>query len=359
MNRDDWPAARLAGQRIMAGFEGTVFDEDLRARIAGLNVGGLILFARNIRSPGQVAELCRAAQACARENRLPPLLIAIDQEGGRVSRLPPPFTQFPAGAPGIRSLAAAERFAAVTAAELAAAGITTDLAPVMDVAAADGNGVMDGRAFAADPERVAAMGVAVIAGLQSRGVMAVAKHFPGLGRTRLDSHVDLPELAIDTAGLESRELLPFRAAAAAGVSGIMLAHLRCPAIDPEWPASLSPAASDWLRRRWNYRGLILTDDLEMGAITRHYPIGDAARQAAFAGADILLVCRRLEEQSRAAAAVGELIASSRGERRRAELAVDRILAAKAVYLKTGPQAGGAGPEPGRGPSAGAREDVVG
>lgn len=332
MNLATWSPAQLAGQRLLVGFDGTRFDDALRTRIVDLKVGGLILFARNIVSPEQLAALCRAAQRCAADCGQPPLMIAIDQEGGRVARLPPPFTQFPEGAPGIATLAAAERFAAVTAAELAEAGVTVDLAPVMDVATPEGGGVMDRRALGSTPLAVAARGVAVISGLQSRGVMAVAKHFPGLGRTRLDSHLDLPALALEESELESHELIPFRAAAAAGVGGIMLAHLRCAAIDPDWPASLSAAAVEgWLRRRWGYRGLVLTDDLEMGAITRHFPLETAVRRAVAAGVDLLLVCHSLEKQRDAVGVIGEAIASEVRARRQAEIAVARILAAKAAF----------------------------
>ena len=222
MEFSTWTDAQLAGQRLMAGFDGTHMDAALEHLITGLRVGGLILFRRNIASPEQVAGLCRAAQACARGSGLPPLFIAIDQEGGQVARLGPPFTQF-AGNPAMRDEADAARFAEITATELTAVGINMNLAPVVDVAPEGMDSIMAGRAFGSDPHAVARLGGTVIDGLQSRRIMAVAKHFPGIGRTTLDSHRDRPVLDADLAALEAFDLVPFRAAVDRAVAGIMLA----------------------------------------------------------------------------------------------------------------------------------------
>ena len=220
----EWSEERSAGQRLMAGFHGTRFSGELERLVAGLKVGGLILFKRNVESPAQLTALCRAAQDCARDCGQPPLIISIDQEGGPVARLGPPFTRFP-GNPSIADERQADDFAEVCARELAGVGVNMNLAPVVDVAPAGFDSVMRGRMFGADPERAGALGAAVIGGLQSRGVMAVAKHFPGIGRTTLDSHQELPVFDQDSESLETFDLIPFRRAIEAGVAAVMLSHI--------------------------------------------------------------------------------------------------------------------------------------
>jgi beta-N-acetylhexosaminidase len=332
MDVTSWSGEQLAGQRLMAGFEGGRLDAELRALIAGLRLGGLILFKRNVESPRQLADLCRSAQHYARDWGLPPLFIAIDQEGGQVARLDPPFTRFP-GNPSMREESDAARFAQITAIELAWIGINMNLAPVLDAAPEGFDSVMAGRAFGSDPRWVARLGGAVIAGLQSGGIMAVAKHFPGIGRTRLDSHLDLPHLDEDLSSLEAYDLIPFQAAIQRQVAGVMLSHILYRRLDPEWPASLSTAiARDLLRRRMGFKGVVLTDDLEMGAVTRHYGFDAAVRQVLRAEIDVALICRSAEKLRRAHAVILRNIERSEKRRAGAEASADRILALKSQYL---------------------------
>ncbi len=282
-----------AGQRLMVGFDGFRLDDDLKYLIDTLNVGGLILFTRNVACPPMLADLCQDVQAYARSRGLPPLLIAIDQEGGQVARLKPPFfTAFP-GNPEIRTPDVATRFAGMVASELLRMGINMNLAPVVDVSPEGFSGIMASRAFPGGPEGVSELGAAMIREFQKRGIAATAKHFPGIGRTTLDSHLDLPALDGDRSQLETFDLPPFRAAMAAGVSAVMLSHVRYEALDPQWPASLSPAvARTLLREEMGYDGLVLTDDLDMGAIRRHYDMPTAVRQALAADVDMILICHR-------------------------------------------------------------------
>jgi beta-N-acetylhexosaminidase len=316
----------------MAGFEGKHLDRRLQGLIADLQLGGLILFKRNVESPRQLAGLCGAVQRYARDCGLPPLFIAIDQEGGQVARLGPPFTQFP-GNPAIRNTADAERFARITAIELAWVGINMNLAPVLDAAPEGIDSIMARRAFGSNPRQVARLGQAVIAGMQAGGIMAVAKHFPGIGRTRLDSHLDLPRLDADLRSLEAYDLIPFQAAIGETVAGIMLSHILYPRLDSQWPASLSPAiAHDLLRQRMGFAGLVLTDDLEMGAIARHFGFGAAIRQVIRARVDVALICRSAEKLRRAHAIMARKIGESEKRRAAAEAAAARILAMKAQYL---------------------------
>lgn len=279
-----------AGQRLMIGFDGTDLNDTLRYAIDTLKVGGLILFSRNINSPSQIEELCGRTQDYARRCGQPPLFISIDQEGGTVARLKPPFTQF-AGNPAMKRVEDAVAFARITARELAGIGVNMNMAPVLDVAPDHGSSVMRKRVFGSDPQWVAAMGTAVITHLQASRIMAVGKHFPGIGRTVLDSHADLPDLDIDAQTLTDSDLIPFQAAVQAGVCGIMLSHIRYMAIDPGRPASLSETVTEgWLRRRLGFEGLVLTDDLDMGAIVKHFHMAEIVPHCLQAGVDILLIC---------------------------------------------------------------------
>jgi beta-N-acetylhexosaminidase len=332
MDFQSWSGDLLAGQRLMAGFDGQHLDRPLRRLIADLRLGGLILFKRNVKSASQLAEFCRSAQHHARDCGLPPLFIAIDQEGGQVARLGPPFTQFP-GNPAIRDVAAAARFARITAIELAWVGINMNLAPVLDVAPEGFESIMARRVFGSGPRRVARLGAAVIAGMQAAGIMAVAKHFPGIGRTRLDSHLDLPHFDADLRSLEAYDLIPFQEAIRQQVAGIMLSHILYARLDSEWPASLSKRiARDLLRRRLGFSGVVLTDDLEMGAITRHYGFSAAVRQLLRADVDVALICHSATKLRRAHAVMVRKIGAAQRNLARAQASAARILALKAQYL---------------------------
>ena len=331
MDVTSWSGEQLAGQRLMAGFEGGRLDRALQALIAELRLGGLILFKRNIESPRQLTELCRSAQHCARDSGLPPLFIAIDQEGGQVARLGRPFTRFP-GNPAMQDAADALRFARITAIELAWTGINMNLAPVLDVNSNPANPVINTRSFGGDPQLAAACGAAFVAALQGAGVMAVGKHFPGHGDTTIDSHVALPVVAHGRARLEAVEFAPFLAAMAAGVAGIMSAHVHFPAIEPtaNVPATLSHRVlTGLLRDEMGYRGLLLTDSLEMGALaTSGYPAPLAAAHALAAGADVLLFNTSPDTLWEAHATIVRWVEGGRLDPARLDEAVLRVLAAK-------------------------------
>ncbi len=316
----------------MAGFYGTSLNADLRYLIDTICVGGIILFSRNIENAGQVQRLCADARAYAASCGHPPLIIAVDQEGGQVARLKPPdFTELPAAA-RIRNASEAAEFAGIAAIELSRAGINMNMAPVMDVADSGGKSVMTGRAFSNDPEKVAKMGTAVISGLQKNRIMAVAKHFPGIGRTFTDSHTDRPDLEISAAELEARDLVPFSAAIGNHAAGIMLSHVRYAVFDRKWPASLSPAvARELLREKMGYTGLVLTDDLEMGAIARYYELPDAVRQILEADIDIALICHSMAKIESAFETIYAQYAENQFCGRLGQ-PVARILAAKEIYL---------------------------
>jgi len=281
---------RQAGQLVIAGFAGHSIPRDLRLLAREFDLGGIILFARNIEAPEQVAEVARDAQSLVKEL---PLWVSTDQEGGRVARLKSPFTVWPPmltlGRSGDETLAA--RFARALAAELRAVGISLDYTPVLDILTNSRNPVIGDRALAERAEDVAKLGTVIIRTLQEEGIAACGKHFPGHGDTSTDSHHELPIVEHPPDRLERVELVPFRAAIAAGVASIMTAHVLIPALDAERPATLSPRIVDGiLKQSLAYRGLVVTDDLEMKAISGKYGAAEAVVGAIAAGCDAVLMC---------------------------------------------------------------------
>jgi beta-N-acetylhexosaminidase len=335
MTMTSLPIEILAGQRLMVGFDGTDFNADLKFLITELKVGGIILFSRNLGTPEQIAQLCRDCQIAAAGQGLPPLFIAIDQEGGQVARLKPPFTQFP-GNPAMTAERDAVEFARVTATELKQIGVNMDMAPVLDVAPPEIDSIMAGRAFGSDPQWVASMGITVIKNLQHRGIMAVAKHFPGIGRTVLDSHLALPDLAIDAQSLLASDLIPFKTAIDGQVAGIMLSHIRYTGIDPVWPASLSPTiTAELLRGHMGYDGVVMTDDLDMGAIKPAYDIQTAIHQILAADVDITLICHKGPNIEAAVLTIRHALTDDATIQRMGRRSLGRIMALKRAFLTGG------------------------
>jgi beta-N-acetylhexosaminidase len=323
---------QCAGQRLMVGFDGIEFNQDLEVLIGEIKIGGIILFTRNLRNPDQIKKLCLSIQQYALSCRQPPLFIAIDQEGGPVARLQEPFTRFP-GNPAMKDRKDAETFARITATELKALAINMNMAPVLDVAFDVDKSIMAKRSFGSDPAWVTDMGTTVIEHLQHNGIISVAKHFPGIGRTILDSHLEMPLLDIDADTLQTTDVVPFAAAMDCGVAGMMLSHILYPRLDPEWPASRSAKiARDWLRDRMGYKGIILTDDLDMGAIKQHYDLETVVSQILSADIDMALICHKGPDIETAFEHILSLQNSSPEIKNSGKSAVARILNLKAKYL---------------------------
>nr|CBX27165.1 hypothetical protein N47_A11940 [uncultured Desulfobacterium sp.] len=333
MNISDFSIEQIAGQRLMAGFDGKELTGELMFLIDTVKVGGLILFSANIETPEQIKNLCGSAQAYARSCNQPPLIISIDQEGGQVARLKEPsFTRFP-GNPEMKSENDAVIFAQTTAKELLGIGINMDMAPVIDVAPEGINSVMAGRSFGCDPNWVSKMGVAVIENMQAKKLMAVAKHFPGIGRTVPDSHFELPILDAKLCDLESFDLIPFYSAIRHNVSGIMLSHILYKKIDEKWPASLSEKiAGNLLRDHMGYEGIVMTDDLDMGAIRNNFDIKTVIKQILYAGIDMALICHTGPNIGYSFEEILKNMRDSRAIEMKAEKSVRRILSCKEKYL---------------------------
>jgi len=321
-----------SGRALAVGFEGARIPDDVVALAEDAGLGGVVLFARNCPSLEVVLALTAAARKLG-----PDVLVLVDHEGGRVHRLPAPFTRFPppaaVGRSGDPQLAAA--VARAMARELRAAGLDSGLGPVLDCLLDPANTVIGDRAFGTAPDVVAACGVAFVEAVLSEGLLPVAKHFPGHGRTSVDSHTALPDVDATIDELGRWDLVPFRAALGAGCPAVMVAHVRYRVLDRALPASLSSEViGGLLRRRLGFSGLVLSDDLEMAAVAGPWGVAGAARRFLAAGGDLALVCQSAQARNEAVAAIGREL--DRGVLDLAP-AVERRQAARRLIATAGPR----------------------
>ncbi|OHA03047.1 MAG: hypothetical protein A3C92_00565 [Candidatus Sungbacteria bacterium RIFCSPHIGHO2_02_FULL_53_17] len=317
------------GQMMMVSIPAPTLPDKIAAWLSGHHIGGVVLLGKNVQNRAQIETLIRDMQVRGRTQRMPPFFIAVDQEGGAISRFR--FLEEMRPQNALKDTDMAYTAAKRRGEELRKLGVNVNFSPVVDVAESTNNFIRD-RAFGGDAAQVAALGSAMIRGYQDADVIAVPKHFPGHGGTIVDSHRRLPTITRDQAAWDEH-LLPFREASAARAGMMMTAHVLAPAIDPENPASISPAFGRILREDIGYSGIVITDDLAMGAISRSYGIPDAAVRAASAGADILLAVEALEQYDGIYQAL--LAAVRRGDigAVRIDASVMRILALKEAFLK--------------------------
>jgi len=306
----------------MLGFEGACLPSELAEYLAS-GLAGVVLYQRNFSSAQGLKDLALSIRQAAGR----PLLIGIDQEGGTRFALREPFTSWPSATElgRLGDTESAEQVSRAIATELRAVGCNLNFAPMLDLHVNPESPVTMDRSFGTEPHLVAKMGVAFDRGLRAGGVLSCAKHFPGHGDAAVDPHLDLPVFAGTVERLESVELVPFAAAVAAGVPLIMTAHILLPQIDPENPASLSRTILDGvLRRRMRFNGVILADDLGMGAVAKRYGPGEAAVQTLFAGTDIAMLCHDWAHVRPAIAAVRKAKQEGRFEENEWNASLDRI-----------------------------------
>lgn len=328
--------APYPGQLLILGFEGLRAPDELLACIAAGQVGGVILFARNLGSPSEVAALVdslgRAAPASG-----PPLIVSIDQEGGRVQRLRAPLTVWPSMAQlaSHDDLALTEAVGRAVGAELRLFGFNVDYSPVLDVRTNPANQVIGDRAFGEDAATVEKQALAFFRGLEWAGVRGCGKHFPGHGDTYQDSHLELPRIDAGMERLRAVELAPFAAAVRAGVPMLMTAHIVYGGID-ERPATMSAKWIDGvLRGELGFGGVVVSDDLDMKAVNGRYPVEEVVREALAAGVDAFLACRDPDIQRQAEAALARA-ANDRAFSARVERAVERMRAFRATLSPARP-----------------------
>lgn len=322
------------GQLLLVGVRGQKVNKTAEHMIANNHVGGIILFKNNLAGGlHSAANLLNDLKEANRHNPLP-LLLSVDQEGGRVSRLPKDFDPMPANAVVGRTGDAnlAEQMGGLIAEQLRLLGFNVNFAPVLDVFSNPRNKVIGDRSFGSNPELVAQMGLAEMKGMREGGIIPVVKHFPGHGDTLEDSHTDLPIIHKTKAELAALELIPFVQAIDAGTDMVMIAHILFPALDPDAPSSLScPIITDLLRSELGFNGVVITDDIAMGAITKHYGLEDAAVRAITAGADILLTAHDGDDAQRIYNALVQSVQDKRISEARIDESVRRIVRLKRAY----------------------------
>jgi len=320
-------------QRFTVGFDGLTAPDYILDWLQSGRIGGIILFARNVQSPEQLATLTRSLHEASET----PILIGIDQEGGMVARLRQSqgFTE----SPGAMALAATqdklqqtETISRMLADEMRSLGINWTYAPVVDLSYNADNPTVGTRSFGIDPQQVGELAAHATQGFQAGGVMACAKHFPGLGNTSVDSHLDLPSLDAPLDQLLVNDLVPYQHVIDANIASIMTTHTIYSALDSKYPATLSEIViQDVLRKQLGYSGVVVTDCLEMHAITKHYGQGEAAVLGILADVDILLISHSRSHQEAAFAAVEEAVQAGRITQKNLDTAYERIMAIKAQY----------------------------
>jgi beta-N-acetylhexosaminidase len=329
------------GQTFVIGFHGTEPSADVKKFITENNIGGIILFTRNIESPVQIAELNNELQSLTVKRADAPinaqqLIISVDMEGGRVARLKAPFTQWPPMQilGEIGSAALGFKFAETMGKELAAVGFNLDFSPCVDILTNPKNTVIGDRAFGTEPEIVAKMSSALVRGFIKAGIIPCVKHFPGHGDTLIDSHDDLPVVHHDLSRLEQIEFIPFKKSFRARADLLMTAHLVLEKVDPGVPATLSTKVlQDILRGKISYRGVIMTDDMEMKAITKNFKVADAAVRSVLAGCNSLLYCHDLPIHQEALEALVKAVSDGKIPMEMIEKNYQMMLNLKKEHLK--------------------------
>lgn len=331
-NWSHWSLKEKIGQLFVFGFYGYEPTPDLETLMKEYGIGGTIYFTRNVKDAEQVHGLSVKLQDLAAESGRPPMLIAIDQEGGMVARLVDGVTLMPGnmalGATG--SADAARETARVCGEELRKLGITLNYAPCLDVNNNPNNPVINVRSYSDRAEVVSNLGTAAVEGYQSARVAATVKHFPGHGDTSVDSHHSLPVLPHSRERLDAIELQPFRSAIEAGTDCIMTAHVVLPALEPSGvPSTLSEnVLTGLLRGELGYDGVVVTDCLEMSAIDENYGPEQGAVKAIKAGADMVLISHTIGKQRAALEAVAAAVESGELTEARIDEALNRVMRLK-------------------------------
>lgn len=322
----DMTLEEKVGQLMMVGFSGMEKSKNAVELIKDKHIGGIIYFDRNLTSPKQVAELSNSLQESALESKSQlPLMIAVDQEGGTILRMREQVSSIPSQA-SLESPKEVFEVAKLNAKELASMGININFAPVLDLSKTDS------RSFGPDPQKAADYGTKVIEGFQTANVTGALKHFPGHGRSSIDPHLEESSVVADQLDLENSDIYPFKEIINSVDNShffVMITHIKYPAYDKEKPASLSKVIiQDLLRKKLGYKGIVVTDDLEMGAVNKYYSYKDLGVAALQAGADLLLVCHEYDHQMEVYNGVIEAVKNGKVSMERIDEAAKRIITYK-------------------------------
>lgn len=326
------------GQMIMAGIEGTTPEPETIRLIENYKVGGIIFFRKNLTSYSQSLQLVNGIKRVNSVNPIP-LFLSVDQEGGRVTRLPG-LEELPTNKEiGLRNdPKLSYQIGSILAEALHAFGMNMNYAPVIDVNSNPKNPVIGDRSFGDNPSLVSTLGIQTMKGMEANDIIPVVKHFPGHGDTSVDSHLELPQIDKSLEALHELELIPFIDAIDEGADVVMVAHILFPLLDSEFPSSMSKAImTDLLREELHFDGVIVTDDMNMDAIVDHYEPGEAAVQSVKAGSDVILISKEYNDIVRSIEAIKSAVEKGEISEERINESVQRILAVKGKYQITDEQ----------------------
>lgn len=329
---DSMSLEEKVGQMIFGGIEGVELSEKSREMIREDKVGGIIFFKDNLVNANQIVTLLNSIKAENMQHQYP-LFLGIDQEGGRVTRIPE-LNNLPTNKQiGKKdNPALAFQLGELLGKQLNAFGFNLDFAPVLDVDSNPNNPVIGDRSFGSDPNLVSELGISTMKGLQSENVISVIKHFPGHGDTEVDSHIELPIVSKNMKELQALEFIPFQNALKSGADVVMIGHILLPEIDANKPSSISNVViTKILREQLKYEGVVMTDDMTMKAILDNYEIGEAAVEAVKAGNDIVLIAHDYEKVQRAIQAILEAVQNEEIKVEQIDRSVERILQLKEKY----------------------------
>ena len=321
------------GQLVIAGIDGTSINKESQQLIEHYQIGGIIFYANNVDTPDQTVQFANNLKVANQNNPLP-LFTSIDQEGGRVARLPKQVAKLPTSATigKTNDPDYAFNIGRILGKQLTQFGFNMNFAPVLDVNSNPNNPVIGDRSFSADPKIVSTLGIQTMNGIEEEHVIPVVKHFPGHGDTSIDSHLELPKVHKTLQQLEQLELIPFKKAIEADTDVVMVAHILLPQLDETYPASMSaPIITDLLREQLGFNGLVMTDDMTMKAITNHYGIAQAAVQSVKAGSDVILVAHDPAKVIAVIEALKAAVASNEISEQRIDESVMRIIELKEKY----------------------------
>jgi beta-N-acetylhexosaminidase len=321
------------GQMIIAGVNGTQDGENTKTLIQQYKVGGFIFFSDNLSGPRQTVQFLNNMKKDNVNNPLP-LLLSVDQEGGKVTRLPGGLVNFPTNKKigALNDPDVSFEVGTILGKELKEYGFNLDFAPVLDVNSNPNNPVIGDRSFSDHPDIVSELGIQTMRGIQSEGILSTIKHFPGHGDTSVDSHLELPVVNKSIQELESLELIPFKEAINNGADLVMVAHILLPKIDDTYPSSLSKnVITDLLRKKLNYKGVVITDDMTMKAITNNYGMGQATVQSVKAGSDLILIAHDYNKALAAIDALKKAVQNGEISEGRIDASVSRIIELKQAY----------------------------
>ena len=319
--------ADKVGQLLMIGIHGKTLNDDAKFMLNEYRVGGIILFDRNMESKDQVKSLITDINKTGKSAGLTPLFIGIDQEGGAVARMEDQLIKVPpAEEVGKESVEQAVSLAKQSGTELKNLGFNINFAPVADL------GLTYGRSFSTNPDEVVRYAGAVGKAYDEAGLWYSYKHFPGIGKTDVDLHADTSVVPVSKETLlneDTKVFVDLIKQSKPNTYAIMVSHAMYPQIDPDYPSSLSKAIiTDWLRKDMGYNGVVVTDDMDMGALAKHYTFGDMAVQSILAGSDILLVCHEYEHMQEAYNGLMKAVKEGRISKDRLDESVKRILLMK-------------------------------